>query len=41
MRVKYLKSKRIDDAIAAIQRGEFTVYAYVADYYGCDHGALS
>ncbi len=41
MRVKYLKSKRIDDAITTIQRGEFTIYAYIADYYGYDREALS
>ena len=41
MRDKYLKSKRIDAAIAAIQRGEFTVYAHAADRYKCDRSALS
>jgi hypothetical protein len=33
MRDKYAKSKRIDAAIGVIQRGEFTVYSDVADYY--------
>ena len=33
MRDKYAKSKRIDAAIAAIQRGEFTVYSDTADFY--------
>jgi len=41
MRDNYAKSKRIDAAIAAIQRGEFIVYAHAADYYECDRGALS
>ena len=41
MRDKYLNSKRIDAAIAAIQRGEFIVYAHAADHYKCDRSALS
>jgi hypothetical protein len=41
MRDKYLKSKRIDAAIIAIQRGEFIIYSYAAEYYKCDRGTLS
>jgi hypothetical protein len=41
MRDKYAKSKRIDAAIGAIQRGEFTVYSDAADYYECSRSAVS
>jgi hypothetical protein len=41
MRDKYVKSKRIDAAIAAIRRGEFTLYAAAAKEYECDRGAVS
>jgi hypothetical protein len=41
MRNKYLKSKRVDAAVAAIRRGEFTVYADAAREYKCDRGAVS
>jgi hypothetical protein len=41
MRDKYIKSSRIDAAIAAIQRGEFSNYATAAAYHKCDRGALS
>jgi hypothetical protein len=41
MRDIYAKSLRIDKAVAAIQRGEFSHYANAAEYYECDRGALS
>jgi transposase len=41
MRDKYANSKRVDAAVAAIQRGEFTVYADAAREYECDRGAVS
>jgi hypothetical protein len=41
MRDKYVKSKRIDAAVAAIQRGEFTSCAAAAREYECDRGAVS
>jgi len=41
MRDKFVKSRRIDDAIAAIRRGEFSDYANAAREYKCDRGALS
>ncbi len=41
MRDKYVKSSRIDAAIAAIQRGEFSDYASAAREHKCDRGALS
>jgi hypothetical protein len=41
MRDKYAKSKRIDAAIIAIQRGEFTIYFDVVDYYECSRLAVS
>jgi hypothetical protein len=41
MRDKYANSQRIDAAIAAIQRGEFTIYSHAADFYQCDRSALS
>ena len=41
MRDKFIKSHRIDNAIAAIRRGEFSDYASAAREYKCDHGALS
>ena len=41
MRDKYVKSKRIDAAVAAIRRGEFSDYAKAATEYKCDCGAVS
>jgi hypothetical protein len=41
MRDIYAKSLRIDKAVAAIQRGEFSHYANATKYYKCDRGALS
>jgi hypothetical protein len=41
MRDKYVKSKCIDVAVAAIRRGEFSDYAKVAKEYKCDRGAIS
>jgi hypothetical protein len=41
MRDKYVKSKGINKAIAAIQRGEFQDYANTAKNYGCNRNALS
>ena len=41
MRDKYAKSKAIDDAIAAIKRGEFAHYGSAAEKYKCDRSALS
>jgi hypothetical protein len=41
MRDKYVKSKAINKAIAAIQKGEFRGYASTAKKYGCDRSALS
>jgi hypothetical protein len=41
MRDKYAKSRAIDEAVAAIQRGEFSDYANAARKYGCDRSALS
>ena len=41
MRDKFIKSSRIDEAIAAIQRGEFSDYANAARKYGCDRSAIS
>jgi Tc5 transposase DNA-binding domain len=41
MRDKYAKSKAIDAAVDAIQRGEFTDYASAAREYKCDRGAVS
>jgi hypothetical protein len=41
MRDKYVKSKRIDAAVAAIRRGEFSDYAKAAKEYKCDRGAVS
>jgi hypothetical protein len=38
---KFVKLRRINDAIAAIRRGEFTDYANAAREYKCDRGALS
>jgi hypothetical protein len=40
MHDKYVKSKRIDAAVAAIRRGEFSDYAKAANEYKCDHGAV-
>jgi hypothetical protein len=41
MRDKFVKLRRINDAIAVIRRGEFTNYANTAREYKCDRGALS
>jgi hypothetical protein len=41
MRDKFSKSKAIDAAIAAIQRGDFVHYSSAAAEYKCDPGALS
>jgi hypothetical protein len=41
MRDKYVKLKRINAIVAAIQRGEFTLYAAMAREYKCDRGAVS
>ena len=41
MRDKYLKSRAIDSAVAAIQRGEFTDYANAAKKYKCSRIAVS
>jgi len=41
MRDKYVKSKRIDAAVAAIRRGEFSNYTEAAKEYECDRGAVS
>jgi hypothetical protein len=41
MRDKFRKSKAIDEAIAAIQRGDFVHYSNAATEYECDPGALS
>jgi hypothetical protein len=41
MRDKYVKSSRINVAITAIQRGEFSDYANVAREYKCNRGTLS
>ena len=41
MRDKISKSARINDAIAAIQRGEFSDYANIARKYKCDRSAIS
>jgi hypothetical protein len=41
MRDKFVKSRRINDVIAIIRRGEFTNYANIAREYKCDCGALS
>jgi hypothetical protein len=41
MRDNYVKSKRIDATIAAIQRREFIVYTYAANYYKYDRNAVS
>ena len=38
---KYVKSKRIDAAVAAIRRGEFSDYAKAAKEYKCNRGAVS
>jgi hypothetical protein len=40
MHDKYVKSKRIDAAVAAIQRGEFSDYAKAAKEYKCDREAV-
>ena len=37
----YAKSTQIDNAVAAIKRGEFIHYANAAEHYGCDRSALS
>jgi hypothetical protein len=41
MRDKFVKSRRINDAITAIRREEFTDYANAAREYKCDYRALS
>jgi hypothetical protein len=41
MRDKYAKSKAIDEAVAAIKRGEFVHYSDAAKKYKCDRSALS
>ena len=41
MRDNFLKSKAVDSAVAAIQRGEFTDYANAARKYGCSRTAVS
>ena len=41
MHKNFLKSKAVDSAVAAIQRGEFTDYANVARKYGCSRTAVS
>ena len=41
MRDNFLKSKAVDSAVAAIQRGEFTDYANAARKYGCLRTAVS
>jgi hypothetical protein len=41
MRDKFIKSSRIDKAVAAIQRGEFTYYADAAREFKCDRSAVS
>jgi hypothetical protein len=41
MRDKYANSKRIDAAIAAIRRGEFSDYASAAAEYECHPSAVS
>jgi len=41
MRDKFIKSSRIDQAVAAIQRGEFTHYADAAREFKCDRSAIS
>jgi len=40
MRDKFIKSCYINDAIAAIRRGEFSNYANVAREYKCNRGVL-
>jgi hypothetical protein len=39
MRDKFIKSRYINDAIAAIRRGEFSNYANIAREYKCNRGA--
>ena len=41
MRDKYANSKRVDAAVAAIRRGEFSDYAKAAAEYECDRSAVS
>ena len=41
MRDKYLKSRAIDAAVAAIQRGDFADYANAAKEYKCSRTAVS
>jgi O6-methylguanine-DNA--protein-cysteine methyltransferase len=41
MRAKFIKSSRVNKAIAAIQRGEFAHYANAAKEFKCDHSAVS
>jgi hypothetical protein len=41
MRDKYAKSKAINEAVAAIKRGEFIYYSDAAKKYKCNYSALS
>jgi hypothetical protein len=41
MRDKFIKSSRIDAAVAAIQRGEFSDYTNIARKYSYNRGAFS
>ena len=41
MRDNFIKSTRIDAAVTAIQRGEFSDYANAAKKYGCSRTAVS
>ena len=41
MRDNFIKSTRIDAAVTAIQRGEFSDYANVVKKYGCSRTAVS
>jgi alkylated DNA nucleotide flippase Atl1 len=41
MHDKYVKSRQVDEAVAAIQRGEFSNYVNAANKYGCHASAVS
>ena len=41
MRDKYLKSKAVDAAVAAIQRGEFVDYSKAVKHFKCSRTAVS
>jgi hypothetical protein len=41
MRDKFIKSSRIDQAVAVIQRGEFTYYTNIAREFKCDCSTVS